>query len=143
MTLSLNREFLLRHLFVAAVMAAMGGWFGYDGFVNYPRQGDEFFEERHLKRENAISRQKEFMVLAFLASAAILIHLGKVAAFRFEFDDEGFTFRGVRRKFEDVAKVDRRLWEKKGIIVVDGIKLDAWHHVGVKDFVAKLGERGK
>ena len=72
-----------------------------------------------------------------------IIHLGKVAAFRFEFDDEGFTFRGVRRKFADVAKVDRSLWGKKGIIVVDGIKLDAWHHVGVKDFVAKLEDRGK
>ena len=29
-------------------------------------------------------------------------------------------------------------WEKKGIVKVDGITLDAWHHLGVKEFVEKL-----
>ena len=143
MKLSPNREFLVRHLFVAAVMAAMGGWFGYDGYVNYPRQDDSFFEERHIRRETAIPRQKQFMGLAFAASAAILLHLWMSLSLRLEFDGDGFVCRGVRRRFADVAKVDRSLWEKKGIIVVDGIKLDAWHYAGVKEFEARLREFGK
>ena len=144
MKLTLNREFARRHIFVAVVLAALGGWFGYDGFVNYPKQDDAFFETRHLKRDSAIARQKQFMALAFLASLLIGGHVWKLSRFAFAWDDDGFTCDGRRHAYADVKSTDRKLWEKKGIIfleLVDGsrIKLDAWHHAGVKDFVKKLG----
>jgi len=139
--LRLNREFAVRHLAVAVLMFAMSAWFAYDGYVDYPRQDDAFFETRHLQRESAIARQKEFMVLAFLAALAIGGHVLVLARFRFEFDDEGFVFKGVRRRYSEIAKIDRSLWEKKSIIKIDGLKLDAWHHSGVKEFVERLDRR--
>lgn len=141
-SLALNREFLMRHLFVTLLMLGLCGWFGYDGYVNYPRQDDSYFEALHLKKDNAIRRQKEFMVLALLAAIVIGGHLAKLARFSFSFDDDGFVHDGKRTAYSEVKSVDRSKWEKKGIVKVNGIVLDAWHHVGVKDFVAKLEARG-
>ena len=78
------------------------------------------------------------MVLAFLASALVGGHLWAVSRLRFAFDDDGFVFRGKRTAYGDVKTVDRSKWEKKGIVKVDGITLDAWHHTGVKEFEEKL-----
>lgn len=136
--LKLNPEFFYRHLAVCILMLGMGCWFGYDGYVAYPSHDDAWFEARHLRRDNAIRRQKEFMVLAFIASVAVGGHLWAVSRLRFAFDDGGFVFRGRRTAYGDVGKVDRSKWEKKGIIRVDGITLDAWHHSGVREFVERL-----
>ena len=35
--LKLNPEFFYRHLAVCILMLGMGCWFGYDGFVAYPK----------------------------------------------------------------------------------------------------------
>lgn len=132
--LTLNREFAVRHLGVALLMLGLSGWFAYDGYIAYPKQDDAWFESRHLQRENATKRQKEFAVLALLAALAIAGHVGFVARLRFSFDDSGFVCGdGKRRLFSDVKKVDWSMWEKKGIVKVDGITLDAWHHAGVRD----------
>lgn len=119
-------------------MAALGGWFGYDGFVAYPAADDKFFEDRHLEREKATERQKQFMALAFLASIAVGAHLWKVSRFRLEYDGEGFVLGGEKRLYSDAKNVDRSQWEKKGIVKVDGLVLDSWHHLGVKEIEAKL-----
>ena len=131
--LALNREFAVRHIGVALLMLGLSGWFAYDGYVAYPERDDEWFERQHLRRDNAIRRQREFMVLALVASFVIAGHVWAVARFRFEYDDEGFECGGVRRRFADVEDVDWSKWDKKGIVKVDGIVLDAWHHVGVRD----------
>lgn len=136
--LKLNREFFLRHLGVAILMFGLGCWFGYDGYVSYPQQDESWFEERHLRRDNAIRRQKEFMILAFLASAVIGGHLWGVSRLRFAFDDAGFVHDGRRTAYGDVKEVDRSKWGKKGILKVDGITLDAWHHTGVREFEKRL-----
>ena len=40
---------------------------------------------------------------------------------------------------EDPAReVDWSQWEKKGIVRVGGLTLDAWHHAGVRDVAARL-----
>ena len=135
--LTLNREFALRHLGVALLMLGLSGWFAYDGYVAYPEHDDEWFERQHLRKENAIRRQREFMVLALIAAIVIAGHVGAVARLDFSYDEEGFVCGGVMRKFADVKSVDWSKWEKKGIVKVDGIVLDAWHHVGVRD-VAKI-----
>ena len=140
--LKLNREFFVRHLGVAVLFFGMACWFGYDGYVAYPRHDDGWFETRHLKRDNAIRRQKEFMVLAFIASLVVGGHLFAVSRLRFSFDDEGFVHNGRRTAFRDVKTVDRSKWEKKGIVKVDGITLDSWHHTGVREFEKRLAECG-
>ena len=111
----------------------------HDGYVDmvHTLQADFPLSEPRIEGEQ---RQKEFMVLAFLASLAVGGHLFAVSRLRFSFDDEGFVFNGNRTSFGDVKTVDRSKWEKKGIVKVDGITLDSWHHVGVKEFEKRLAE---
>ena len=136
--LTLNREFAVRHIGVALLMAGLGCWFAYDGFVDYPQRDDAWFESQHLRRDNAIRRQKEFMFLAFLASIAIAGHVAAVARLRVSYDDGGFEHDGVRTAYADAKDVDWSKWEKKGIVKVGRLVLDAWHHSGVRDIASRL-----
>lgn len=155
MTLRLNREFFVRHLFVAVLMFGMGCWFGYDGYVGYPAKtpaelyreieksdapNDEAAQRVYV---NAIARQKQFMCLAFLASLLVGGHLFAVSRLKFSFDGEGFTWNGRRYAYGDAQAVDRSRWDKKRILVVtlpEGrVTLDAWHHMGVKELAPHFG----
>ena len=154
MKLKVNSEYLTRHLFVTLLMVGLCGWFGYDGFVRYPSTpAAELFTsiegrepgERELQgdylekfKRQKIQTQYGFTALALLAALVVGLRLLKSCTFEFEFDDEGFVYKGVRRAYADIKQVDRAQWDKKGIIVVDGITLDAWHHLGVKEFAEKL-----
>ena len=154
MKLTLNREYALRHLFVTLLMIGLGGWFGYDGFVRYPAtpaaelyksiEGSEPPEAMTAEALSAFKDQKTktqygFTFLCLLAALIVGTNLYRASAFSFEFDETGFVYRGRRRAYSDIKKVDRAQWAKKGIIRVDGITLDAWHHQGVREFVEKLG----
>ena len=136
--LVLNREFAVRHLGVALLMLGLSGWFAYDGYVAYPERDDAWFEQRHLVKENATRRQREFMVLALVAALVVAGHVALVARLDFEYDEDGFVCGGERRRFADVRSVDWSKWEKKGIVKVCGITLDAWHHEGVRDAASRL-----
>lgn len=154
MKLKLNREYAQRHLFVAVLLAGMGCWFGYDGFVAYPAtDAAELYRsiEKSEPREGLdleafkaqkIKTQYGFTVLALLVASVVGWNLRKSQKFTFEFDDEGFVFDGVRHTYAEIESVDRGQWQKKGIVTIAGkgfrIKLDAWHHVGVKEFEAKI-----
>ena len=151
MKLTLNREFATRHFGVALLMLGLSCWFGYDGFVRYPAtpaaelyksiEGSDAPEGFNLEafKTQKTQTQYGFTFLTLLASLVIGGHVWLLSKFRFEYDDESYTFAGRRVAIRDIKSVDRSQWEKKGIIRVDGIKLDAWHHAGVKEFVAKLG----
>ena len=148
--LALNREFAVRHFGVALLMLALCGWFGYDGFVRYPAtpaaelyraiEGRDAPEGCDLGRfkDQKTKTQYGFAALALLAALVVGGHAFAVSRFLFEYDDEGFAFRGRRTAYRDVKSVDRSRWEHKGIIRVDGVTLDAWHHVGVREVVANL-----
>ena len=150
MKLTLNREFATRHVGVALLMLGLSCWFGYDGFVRYPAtpaaelyksiEGSDAPEGFNLEAFKVQKTQTQygFTFLTLLASLVIGGHVWLLSKFRFEYDDESYTFAGRRVAIRDIKSVDRSQWEKKGIIRVDGIKLDAWHHAGVKDFVEKL-----
>lgn len=153
---TLNREYLVRHLGVALLMAALGCWFVYDGSVVYPKMDAVEFCEKHHKspenpeqeRANAIRRQYQFASLSFIAALALVCHLLKVRGETFEWDDEkmcGSLTGGKAAFFKDVKSVDRRLWKKKGILVVlmnDGrkIKIDSWHHPEAKEVALRFGD---
>lgn len=146
-----NREFVLRHLFVALLMLGMSGWFAYDGWVKYPSMSQDALYEMVEKQPapnseaaakvaaNAIHRQKEFTCLALLASLVIGAHLAAVMRQRFEYSDDGFAVDGAKYSFNDIAQVDDGAWQKKGIVRLilkntRRVTLDAWHHSGVKEF---------
>ena len=150
MKLTLNREFATRHVGVALLMLGLSCWFGYDGFVRYPAtpaaelyrsiEGSDAPEGFNLEAFKVQKTQTQygFTFLTLLASLVIGGHVWLLSKFRFEYDDESYTFAGRRVAIKDIKSVDRSQWETKSIIRVDGIKLDAWHHVGVKEFVEKL-----
>ena len=134
-------------------MLGLGCWFGYDGFVRYPAtpaaelyrsiEGSDAPENFDLEAFKAqkTKTQHSFAVLAFLVSLVVGTNLYRSFRFQFAFDDEGYVYKGARHRYGDIKKVDWSLWKKKGIVKVDGITLDSWHHVGVKDFAARLEDR--
>ena len=151
--LKLNPDYAKRHLFVMLLMIGLGCWFGYDGFVRYPATpAAELYESIEkspapdgldldaFKRQK-IGTQYGFMILSFFVAAVVGSRLMKSKRFVFEFDDEAYVYRGRRYPISGIKTVDRSRWEKNSIIKVDGITLDAWHHLGVKEFVEKLKVR--
>ena len=146
MKLQLNREFAMRHLGVAVLMAGLCGWFLYDGAIVYPQKDDAYFEQLHTQKQRAIDRQFQFAGLTGLA--AIIIALGVLRNKRrtLEWDEAqmcGTLTGGKPLAFAEVEGVDARRWKSKGILVVfakDGrhFSLDTWHHVGAKELAEKL-----
>ena len=153
MKLKLNKEYAGRHLFVTLLMMGLCCWFGYDGFIRYPAtpaaelyrsiEGGEPPEQMTDEQLEAFKKQKTgtqhgFTILTLFVALVVGSRLAKSARFQFEFDDDGYVYRGRRHAYVAIKNVDRSKWEKKGVIVVDGIELDSWHHLGVKEFVEKL-----
>ena len=154
--LTLNREFAVRHLGVAALMLGLCGWFGYDGLVKYPAtpaaelyraiEGSDAPAGLDLEAFKRQKTQTQYGFAAFALLAALVVggHVAWLARFRFAFDDEGFAVGGrPKRAFADVTAVDWSKWEKKGIVRMDGVTLDSWHHEGVKEVAAILERVGK
>ena len=153
MKLKLNREFAARHLFVTALLVAMGCWFAYDGYVTYPSLSPEALYERieHSQPpsheaavkvyDNAIPRQKQFMGLCLVGALIVGFGVFRAWRFSFEYDDAGFVWKGHRMTAADIKSVDDSQWKKKGILKLDTkfghITLDAWHHTGVEEFREK------
>ncbi len=148
--LRLNPEYAKRHLFVTILMVGLGGWFGYDGFVRYPAmpaaelyksieksEAPEGFDLEGFKKQK-IGTQYGFMILAFFAAAVVGSRLMRSRRFKFAFTDDCYVYRGRRHLLSAIKTVDRSKWDTKGIVKVDGVTLDSWHHLGVREFVEKL-----
>ena len=157
-SLELNREYALRHLFVTVVFIGLGCWFGYDGFVRYPAADaaalyesiegsapQPGFDLAKFKAQKVAS-QRLFACFLLVLGAVVGIRLLRSSRFRFSWDDSGFSVGGERHSFGEVALCDSSLWKKKGILKLrlkpkGTVALDSWHHCGVRDFVAVLGEK--
>ena len=158
MKLRLNPEFFRRHLFVTVLMAGLGGWFAWDGLVRYPATPARELFTRIEKAEppadadleafkaQKIQTQYGFAALALAAAAAVGLHLLAVARFAFAFDEDGFVWQDRRHAFAEITRVDDAQWEKKGITRIffgkTSLALDAWHHVGVREFHERLRAAG-
>ena len=131
-------------------MAGLCCWFGYDGLVRYPATPAAELYKSIEKSDapdgcdlEAFKKQKTqtqhgFTLLCLVTALVVGLRLYGSYKFDFEFDEAGFVYKGKRRAYSDIKKINRSQWEKKGIIRVDGITLDAWHHLGVKEFVEAL-----
>ena len=148
--LRLNPEYAKRHLFVTLLMVGLGWWFGYDGFIGYPAtpaaelyksiegsDAPEGFDLEAFKKQK-IGTQYGFTILAFFAAAVVGSRLMRNRRFKFGYTDGFYVYHGRRHPISSIQKIDRSQWEKKGIIRIDGITLDSWHHLGVNEFVEKL-----
>ena len=157
--LAINREYFVRHAFVAALLIGLGCWFGYDGFVRYPDTAaaalyesiegappTEGIDLDAFKKQKTQS-QIGFMALCIAGSAWIALGLLASARFRFEWDESGFVAGGRKYGYGDIRSVDRSKWAKKQIMVLrlenESVKLDAWHHSGVREFEAHLAKTGE
>lgn len=158
MKLIINKDYAHRHLFVTILMLGLGLWFGYDGVVTYPGMtAPELYRsiekaepptEWTANKLEAFKLQKTrtqygFSVLCLLAGLTIGIRLFSSAKFDFSFDGDSFTYNGKSYRRSDIASVDRTKWSTKTILILklaDGqrIILDAWHHIGVKEFESSL-----
>ncbi len=140
MKLTLNREYAIRHLGVAALFTGLSLWFLYDAIFVYPQHVNDGTHHTTV----------EFQY----TSAALLAVFALIVAFRvflswktkLEWDEEQMTGTptlGVPLKFDAIDHLDTSKWEKKQILVVhakDGrrVKLDAWHHAGARELAEKL-----
>ena len=157
MKIGINREYLVRHLFVTVLMVGLAGWFGFDGFVRYPQTDAAALYESierdapppgmtsaELQRfkEQKTGFQRMFALALLLVGAVVGVRLLKSARFSMSFDGDGFVVDGTRYSYVDIKGVEDAEWAKKGIarvLVKDRkIVLDAWHHTGVKDFYEKI-----
>ena len=140
MKISLNKEYALRHLGVAALVTGLSLYFLYDAIFVYP----------YLPADGAHHTTVEFQYSAAAALAIFAI----VVAFRvflnwratLTWDDEqmcGTLTCYAPLRFDDIDHLDSAKWEPKQILVVhakDGrrVTLDAWHHAGARELAEKL-----
>ena len=162
MKLTLNKEFLYRHLFALAVFACLGGWFGLDAFCRYPAtpardlyvaidkaEPPEGMTQAQLEAFKAgkVRTQRVLAGLVLLAAVATGLHLAAVASQKFSFDDEGFAVGSRRVPWSAKTEADASRWESKRILRLRGdgwrTTLDAWHHNGVREFYAKYCENNR
>lgn len=149
----------MRHIFVAALLLAMGCWFAYDGYVTYPSMTPaELYEKIERAKppseeaavrvyNSAIPRQKQFMALCLIGSLIVGVGVFRSWRFDFEYDETGFTWKGRRMSIGDIKSVNASKWAKKGVLRLvtpaGGITLDAWHNKGVDGFAELLKASGR
>ena len=140
MKISLNKEYAIRHLGVAALFFGLSLYFLYDAIFVYP----------YLPADGTHHTTVEFQY----TSAALLALMSFVVAFRvflnwratLTWDEDQMTGTltcGVPLKFDAIDHLDVGKWEPKQILVVcakDGrrVTLDAWHHAGARELAERL-----
>lgn len=147
MKFKLNPDFAKRYFFVALLFLGMGGWFGYDAVVTYPKADAAALYQAIEKsapppemgrdkleafKQQKIKSQYGLCLVLWIASAWVGIILFK--AWKFDFDPE---------KAGKILAVDRTRWAKKGIVVITTEKcgkvvLDSFHHLGVTEYEKTL-----
>jgi len=140
MKISLNKEYAIRHLGVAALFTGLSLYFLYDAIFVYP----------YLPADGPHHTTVEFQY----TSAALLALFAFVVAFRvflnwratLAWDDEqmsGSLTGGMPLRFDAIDHLVVGKWESKHILIVqakDGrrVTLDAWHHAGAHELAEKL-----
>ena len=139
-TITLNREFALRHLGVAALFFGLSLYFLYDAVFVYPNLPPD--------APHHTTVEFQYSAAALLALTAIVVALGVYRAWKATLawtatDMNGSLTGGRPAAFAEVAELDGRKWKSKGILRVrfkDGrrLTLDAWHHAGARPLAEKL-----
>jgi len=140
MKISLNKEYAIRHLGVAALFTGLSLWFLYDAIFVYPNQVAD--GTHHTTVEFQYSAAAVLAIFAFVVAFRVFLNWRATLAW----DDEQMTGTltcNAPLRFADIDRLDVGKWEPKQILVVhakDGrrVTLDAWHHVGANELAEKL-----
>ena len=113
-----NTRFIL-----AAALVAMGLWFGYDGFIGWPRENELYKQDptRHKQHsETDIRLQK---ILAFtLPPLGLLMLVWTLYNSRGAYRLSGDTLSVPGHPpvpLDSIRQIDKRLWDRKGIAYLD------------------------
>lgn len=129
-----------------------------DTFNSWIRAGDKRATDVALAKEvlskpvySAEDIRAQFVSagIGLVASFALLALLGFRFITRFVLDEEALTMaigsQSRRYLLTDLQQMDLRQWEKRGIakaIFANGtVVLDAWHHTGIREIVARLAPK--
>ena len=140
MKISLNKEYAIRHLGVAALFTGLSLWFLYDAIFVYPNQVAD--GTHHTTVEFQYSAAAALGLFACVDALRVFLNWRATLAW----DDEQMTGTltcNAPLRFDDIDHLDVEKWEPKQILVVhakDGrrVTLDAWHHAGVRVLAEKL-----
>ena len=140
MKISLNKEYAIRHLGVAALFTGLSLYFLYDAIFVYPYLPAD--GEHHTTVEFQYSAAAALAIFAFVVAFRVFLNWRATLAW----DDEqmcGTLTCNAPLRFDDIDRLDSEKWEPKQILVVhakDGrrVTLDAWHHVGARELAEKL-----
>ncbi len=140
MKISLNKEYAIRHLGVAALFFGLSLYFLYDAIFVYPYLPAD--GAHHTTVEFQYSAAAALGLFAFVVAFRVFLNWRATLAW----DDEqmmGTLTCNVPLRFDDIDHLDVEKWEPKQILVVhakDGrrVTLDAWHHAGVRVLAEKL-----
>ncbi|MBQ6007728.1 MAG: hypothetical protein IJL17_04270 [Kiritimatiellae bacterium] len=140
MKISLNKEYALRHLGVAALFTGLSLYFLYDAIFVYPYLPAD--GAHHTTVEFQYSAAAALAIFAFVVAFRVFLNWRATLAW----DDEqmcGTLTCNAPLRFDDIDHLDSTKWEPKQILVVhakDGrrVTLDAWHHVGARELAEKL-----
>ena len=140
MKISLNKEYAIRHLGVAALFTGLSLWFLYDAIFVYPNQVAD--GTHHTTVEFQYSAAAALAIFAIVVAFRVFLNWRATLAW----DDEqmvGTLTCNAPLKFDDIDRLDSEKWEPRQILVVhakDGrrVTLDAWHHVGARELAEKL-----
>ena len=99
--------------------------------------------------EHDLQTQFVQAAVTFILGVWILGALSLKARKRYLADEHGLSGSGFGRQglaYEEIASIDWRKWNEKGIVVVtrrDGRrhKLDAWHFAGLREVVAQIQQQ--
>ncbi len=140
MKISLNKEYAIRHLGVAALFTGLSLYFLYDAIFVYPYLPAD--GAHHTTVEFQYSAAAALAIFAFVVAFRVFLNWRATLAW----DDEQMTGTltcNAPLRFDDIDHLAPTKWEPKQILVVhakDGrrVTLDAWHHVGARELAEKL-----
>lgn len=133
MKIGLNREYLVRHLGVAILFAALGLWFGYDAVFVYPNLPPD------APHHTSISFQYSASGLLLAAAAVIATRLWRASRETLEWNEKtmcGTLTRGREIPLATARLANLKLWQEKNILQIatetgETIYVDGWHHTNV------------
>ncbi len=136
--------YLARVIVVAVITLIGSAWFSYDGFVSYPRQRHIALAYQVFQQENRVDQwpdhalaqgwpvtpeapksQSDILLQRILGLAALPLGLlFSLISFRSvgrwtACDDTGIqTSTGLNIPYASITRIDKKRWQKKGIVVV-------------------------
>jgi hypothetical protein len=142
-TTRVSKEWKKRQIIIASLLAALGGWFYYDGAIDYPRKNvryDQFTaweaEGKTAEQTEALARERgwpakkpekrysdSYLVGQFVmghasVAGALAAAVWLALAFRRSPSadaEAAYGANGTRVPFAAIREIDRRKWENKGI----------------------------